>query len=76
MRVEVAVPPLLSPRLVWLREAVMPAGDDRAKETVPENPLRLVRVMVDAPEVLARIVWGAGLAEIENSDTLTVIVVE
>ncbi len=76
MRVEVAVPPLLNTRLVWLRVAVMPAGEDSPRETVPENPLRLVTVMVDVPEVLARMVWEAGLAEIENSDTLTVIVVE
>ncbi len=54
----------------------MPAGEDRARETVPAKPFRLVRVIVDVPEVLARMVWEAGLADIENSDTLTVIVVE
>ena len=37
--------------LAWLREAVGPLGetvDDRA--TVPANPFRLLRLIVEAPE--------------------------
>ena len=75
-RVEVAVPPLINPRLVWLRDAVMPTGDDRVRETVPEKLLRLVSVIVDVPEVPASMVEEAGEADIENSETLTVMVVE
>ncbi len=73
---KVAVPPLINPRLVWLRDAVMPAGDDSARETVPEKLLRLVSVIVDMPEAPASRVREAGVADIENSETLTVRVVE
>ena len=45
--------------------------------TVPEKLLRLVRVRVEVPkEGLTRIVWDAGLADAEKSDTLTVIIAE
>ena len=44
--------------------------------TVPEKLLRLVRVIVDVPEALARIVWEVVVADMENSETLTVMVVE
>jgi hypothetical protein len=75
-RVEVAVPPLTNPRLVWLRDAVMPAGDDSVRETVPEKLFKLVSVIVDMPEVPASMVREAGVADTENSETLTVTVVE
>ena len=75
-RVDMAVPPLLSIRLDWLREADIPAGDDSASETVPEKLLRLVRVIVELPDAPARTTCDAGLADIENSDTLTVFIVE
>ena len=66
VRADVAAPPLANDKLVWLREAVMPAGVDRASETGPEKLLRLVRVMVDVPvEGLMRTVWDGGLAETE-----------
>ncbi len=55
---------------------MIPAGDDRARETVPEKPLRLVSVIVDVPEVFASTVVEAGLADMENSETLIVIVAE
>ena len=55
---------------------MIPAGDDRARETVPERLLRLVSVIMDVPEVLASTVGEAELADMENSETLTVIVAE
>ncbi len=76
VRVEVAVPPAPSVRLFRLKEAVAPAGAVGTSETVPEKLLRLVRVMVDVPEVVTRIVWEVGLAEMLKSETLTVIMAE
>ncbi len=55
---------------------MIPAGDERARETVPEKLLRLVSVIVDVPEVLASSVGEAGLADVENSETLIIIVAE
>ena len=76
MRVEEAVPPLLKTRLVWLRDDVTPPGDESARETVPEKPLILVSVIVDVPETPINTVCDIGLADIENSVTLTVMFVE
>ena len=45
-------------------------------ETVPEKPLILVRVIVELPDAPTRTAGDAGFATIENSETLTVIVVE
>jgi len=45
-------------------------------ETVPEKPLRLASVRVELPDPLIRIEAKMGLAETENSDTLTVMTVE
>ena len=75
-RAQVAVPPLINPRLAWLRDDVMPVGEDSVRETVPEKLLRLVSVIVDMPEVPASMVEEDGEAEVENSETLTVMVVE
>ena len=55
---------------------MIPAGDDRVRVTVPEKLLRLVTVIVDVPEALASIVWEVGVGDMENSETLTVMVVE
>ena len=71
-----AVPPLLRTRLVWPSEAAIPPGEDSARVTVPEKPLRLVRVIVEVPETPTRRVWEVGLADMENSETFTVIAVE
>ena len=60
VKVEVAVPPLDTLRLVGLSEAVSPVGETLAeRETVPEKPYRLVTVTV---EVLAMPDFAAGLA--------------
>jgi len=50
--------------LFWLRDAVSPAGVVRASETFPEKLLMLVRVIVDVPEPVTRMVCDVGLAEI------------
>ena len=76
MRVEVAVPPLFNARLVWLNEAVMPPGDESVRATVPEKPFRLLSVMVELPWAVASTVCALGLADMENSERLTVTVVE
>ena len=55
---------------------MIPLGDDRARVIVPEKLLRLVSVTVNVPEALASIVSDVGVADMENSETLTVIVVE
>jgi len=75
-RFEAAVPPALSTRFVWLREAEIPEGADSVSETVPEKPLRLISVRMELPDPLTRIEAEVGLAETENSDTVTVITVE
>ena len=54
----------------------MPPGDDSVSETVPEKPLILVSVIVELPDAPTSTAGDDGLATIENSDTLTVIVVE
>ena len=77
MRLEVVVPPLVSERLVWLRDAVSPELAVTVRVIVPVKLLRLVSVMVEAPdEGLTRTVCDVGFADIEKSDTLMVIVVE
>ncbi len=51
LRVVLFDPPGASRRLVAARDTAGPAGEiDGARETVPENPFRLLRVMVDVPE--------------------------
>ncbi len=66
VKVEVAVPPLDTLRLVGLIEAVSPVGETLLeRETVPEKPYRLVAVMV---EVLVAPDFGAKLAGL--ADTL------
>jgi len=48
--VDVAVPPELRARLVGFTVAVSPVPAETDRETVPENPPRLVAVRVDVPE--------------------------
>ena len=74
--VEVTVPPILNPRLVWLRDAAIPTGNDSVRVTAPEKSLRLLNVIVDVPKAPVSIVAEVGVAEMENSETLTVMVVE
>ena len=50
VRVDAAVPPELRTRLVGLTDAVNPVPAESERETVPENPPRLVAVRVDVPE--------------------------
>ncbi len=71
-----AVPPLVNTTLVWLREAVTPAGDESVRATVPEKLFKLLSVIVELPWAVATKVWALGLADMENSETFTVIVVE
>ncbi len=63
MRVEDPVPPEANVKLVGLRDAVSPFVEVRERETVPENPLRLVSVSVAVPEeptgMLRLVVLGA-----------------
>ncbi len=60
VKVEVAVPPLDTVTLVGLSEAVSPVGETlTARETVPENPYRLVTVTVEVlgvPDFVVRLV--------------------
>ncbi len=49
-RVDVAVPPLLSVTLAWLRDAARPVGETVAeRETVPVKLKRLAKVIDDVP---------------------------
>jgi len=55
-----------------LKERVGPAGDEEAESpTVPENPLRLVTVIVDEAEFFAGKLSEEGVAEMEKSVTVT-----
>ncbi len=62
---------------VGTRLAVMPAGVDAVRATVPLYPLSAATVMVEVPEVPARRLSEEGEAETEKSGaaTLTVTVV-
>ena len=55
---------------------MIPVEDDRASVIVPEKLLRLVSVTVDVPPALVSMVSEVGMADMENSETLTVVVVE
>jgi hypothetical protein len=62
--VDVPVPPLVRMILEGLSDAVRPEGETLVEsDTVPVNPLRLVRVMVEVAEEPAGIVIVVGLAE-------------
>ncbi len=75
MRVEEAVPPELRGTLVGLTEAVKPEGvTDVERLIVPVKPARLLRVMVEVPELPACTVIVLGLDETVKSPTPTVTV--
>ncbi|SRR6266480_4533381 len=77
--VSVAVPePVM---LAGVIVALIPDGAVTVRETIPENPLRAVAVMVEVPDVLGAIVMLEGLAVKEKSgvpalETVTVTVAE
>ncbi len=77
--VRVAVPePVM---LVGFMTAPIPLEWVRVSETVPENPLTEVTVIVEVPEAPGEIVRLVGAAEMEKSgtpvpETVTVIFVE
>ncbi len=75
MRVEEAVPPGLKRTLVGLTEAVRPEGaTDVERLIVPVKPARLLRVIVEVPELPACSVTVLGLDKIVKSPTPTVTV--
>jgi hypothetical protein len=71
--VAVADPPELRTRLVGLTVAVNPVPAETDKETVPENPPRLVAVRVEVPEEPASIFTvGAFEARVKSAVCETV----
>ncbi len=74
--VEVAELPELNATLDGFSDAVRPEGVVKVRETVPVNPLRLVRVIVDCCEKPLGTSRELGLAVIVKSDTTTVKVAE
>ncbi len=74
--VEVAELPEFTTTLDGLSDAVRPEGVVRVRETVPVNPLRLDRVIVDCCENPLGTSRELGLAAIVKSDTTTVKVAE
>ncbi len=79
LRIDVADPPALSVIVLLPRDILGPEGEiDVERLTVPLNPFRLVRVIVDVAEEDCDIVRDDGLAEMEKSgltptDTETVV---
>jgi len=66
VRVEDAEPFAGNVTLDELKERVGPVGDAEAvRPTVPENPFRLVRVIVDEPEFFTAKLRLDGFADIE-----------
>ncbi len=76
MTVDVAEPPEPTVTLDGLRDAVTPDGVAKVRETVPLNPLRLVRVIMDCCENPLGTSIELGFAAIAKSDTSTVKVAE
>jgi hypothetical protein len=73
--VELPEPPEVSVTLVALRDAVRPPEDGVVVSvTVPLNPPRLVRLMVELPLVPTIMLTVVGLALIPKSGTLMVTV--
>ena len=74
-RVDVAVPPDGNVTLLGVRVAVIPlVGGPVFSVTVPENVLRLSRVMVDMPEDPMGTLRVAGFADMAKSGTTTLTV--
>src|SRR5437773_2816685 len=67
VRVEVAVPPEVKETVVGFRVAVKPAGAFADNPTLPENPLRLLTVIVDVAEWSWERVIDVGFAETVKS---------
>ena len=62
--------------LPLLKERLIPEGDDVADRlTAPENPFKLVTVIVEEAELFTAKPREEGFAEIEKSETLTLTVV-
>jgi len=62
--------------LPLLKERLMPEGDDVADRlTAPENPFKLVTVIVEEVELFTAKLREGGFAEMEKSETLTLTVV-
>ena len=63
--------------LPLLKEKLSPEGDDDADRlTPPENPFKLVTVIVEEAELFTRKLREEGIAETEKSETFTVTVVD
>ncbi len=75
VRVEVPVPPSVTLGLVGLTLAIGPAGlTEGERFTAPENPLRLVRVMVDVAVPPGFMVEDPGLTDMPKSQAMYVLV--
>lgn len=71
LRVVLFVPPGASLRVVAAGDTAGPTGEiDEARDTVPENPFRLLRVMVDVPEEPWPTERAEGLAVMLKADIL------
>jgi hypothetical protein len=77
VRVDVPLPPEVRVTLVGLTETVGPFGEtDGDSVIVPTKAPRLVRVIVEVPDVPGEIESEDGLDEIEKSTTLAEIEAE
>ena len=67
-KVELAVPFEVSTTAPGLRLVEGPGGEtDAERDTVPENPFRLLRLIVDVPEEPCAIVNEVGFADMPKS---------
>ena len=63
--------------LPLLKEKLGPEGDDDADRlTPPENPFKLVTVIVEEAELFTRKLREEGIAEMEKSETFTLTIVD
>jgi hypothetical protein len=69
-------PPAVIETVGVLKEEVRPTDDDAESAMLPENPLRLPRVMSDVAGTPAGAVIVKRLAEMLKSTTLTVTITE
>jgi hypothetical protein len=77
VRVEVPVPELARTTVEGFTVSEGPDGDTVALiETLPDNPLMLVSVMVEFADVPGEAVSEPGLREIEKSTTCTITCIE
>ncbi len=74
VRTEEPVPPADKTNVDGLRDGVGPEGEMVAvRDRLPDNPLRLVNMMLELEAVPPGMIKEIGLAEIEKSITWTVI---